>query len=61
MQEFKYSIEQQLRIQLLEIMNKPRALTHADIMLAKQLQKQLNHITRTKHQRTYLALPKVVV
>jgi hypothetical protein len=61
MQEFKYSIEQQLRIQLLEIMNKPRALSHADIILAKQLQKQLNHITRIKNQRTYLALPEVVV
>ena len=60
MQEFKYSIEQQLKIQMLEIMNKPQALSHADIKLAKQLQKQLNHLARNKY-RTYIVLPEVAV
>ena len=52
--EFKYSVEQQLRIQILEIMNKPNGLTVDDIKLAKHLQRQLNHLDRTK--RHYLAI-----
>lgn len=57
--EFKYSVEQQLKIQILEIMNKPTALSADDIKLAKHLQRQLNHLDRTK--RHYLAINQTTI